>query len=127
MRLRWALVISVIGFFLITGIIFVYTPDNIYYGGAVRLGCHSVTASELQTLKSFYQTSAPTYVPYFYWLGHGLLGQWQPQLSDCPEGIDLGSSVTYFVAGLVVWVILTIGVVAYSLATRHRILSSPST
>lgn len=86
-----------------------------------------MTASMLHALESFYQKTAPTYVQYFFWLGHGLLGQWQPQMPDCPEGlILLGSPVVYFEVGLIVWVILTISFVAFSFATRQEKLPSPS-
>ena len=86
-----------------------------------------MTASMLHALESFYQKTAPTYVQYVFWLGHGLLGQWQPQMPDCPEGLTLlGSPVVYFEVGLIVWVILTIGFVAFSFATRQEKLPSPS-
>lgn len=123
MKPRWAIAVSIVGFFLITGVVFVYSPDNPYMSGSailVRPSCHTVTAAELQSLNNFYQRPAPIYVRYFFWLGQGLLGQWQPQLPSCPVTVSLGSSVLYFEVGLVAWVVLTVAVIAYSLTSRRK-------
>src|SRR5713226_4155422 len=121
MKLRWAVLVAVIGFPLMTVVVFgQYWSDTYSRGNPVaiiRLECFRPSISDLQALSNYYQPDATLYGKYILWLSHALAWQWYPQGLPCIRTM-LGSSELYFSLGLLAWGLLSTLVIVYSVKKR---------
>ncbi len=124
MKLLWALVASILAFFVITGATFLLSPGGPLSGDpvVVQLGSHC-TPAQMQQVNDFYGIGpqpANAYAAYLLWLGHGLSRQWVPQLQNC--GIQFVSgepSASDFWLAVLTWGVLAAALASYSLWTRR--------